>query len=126
MRKFFVPFTLPGLNDYIEAERAHRQKGAAMKRKCQDAVMLSLKNQNKKPLCEPVKIGFVWIEKNRRRDPDNISSFGRKVILDAMVKLKILQNDGQKNISEFLGDKYAVNPKNPGIKIYIYEMGELQ
>lgn len=33
-----IPFPLPGLNEYIEAERSHRQKGAAMKRKWQKAV----------------------------------------------------------------------------------------
>lgn len=120
MRKYLIPFSLPGLNEYIDAERTHRQAGAAMKRKWQGAVMACLRD--KRPLEEPVKIGFVWIEKNRRRDPDNISSFGRKVILDALVKKKILQNDGQRNITEFLGDKYDVG--RPGIEVHIYERGE--
>lgn len=122
MRKYLIPFSLPGLNDYIDAERTHRQRGAAMKRKWQADVMLALKD--KRPLREPVRIGFVWVEKNRRRDPDNISAFGRKVILDAMVKKHILSNDGQKNISEFVGDKYAVDPKRPCVKVYVYEDGD--
>ena len=122
MRKYVIPFTLPGLNEYIDAERAHRQKGAAMKRKWQNAVIMALRDN--RPVQEPVRIGFVWVEKNRRRDPDNISGFGRKVILDALVKAKILKNDGQKNISGFVGDKYDVDPKRPCIKVYIYEYGD--
>ena len=124
MRKLVIPFSLPGLNEYIDAERAHRQKGAAMKRKWQGAVMLALRNQNHGPLSEPVRIGFVWVEKDRRRDPDNVSAFGRKVILDAMVKIRLLKNDGQKNISEFAGDKYRIDPKRPRVEIYIYEEGD--
>ncbi len=38
-----IPFPLPGLNEYIEAERSHRQKGASMKRKWQAAVAASLR-----------------------------------------------------------------------------------
>lgn len=124
MRKLVIPFSLPGLNEYIDAERAHRQKGAAMKRKWQGAVMLALRNQNHRPLSEPVRIGFVWVEKDRRRDPDNISAFGRKVILDAMVKMRLLKNDGQKNVSAFLGEKYRTDPKRPRVEIYIYEEGD--
>ena len=30
--KLIIPGTLPNLNDYIAAERIHRQKGAAMKK----------------------------------------------------------------------------------------------
>lgn len=122
MRKYVIPFTLPGLNEYIDAERAHRQKGAAMKRKWQNAVIMSLRD--KRPVQEPVRIGFVWVERNRRRDPDNISGFGRKVILDALVKAKVLKNDGQRNITSFVGDKYDVDPKKPCIKVYIYENGD--
>ena len=37
MIKIVIPFTLPGLNDYIAAERVHRQKAAKMKRYWQEA-----------------------------------------------------------------------------------------
>ncbi|MFR8331175.1 MAG: hypothetical protein ACLU9S_01400 [Oscillospiraceae bacterium] len=43
--KLVIPFTPPGLNEYIEAERAHRQKGAALKRKCQRDIAAVLKNR---------------------------------------------------------------------------------
>lgn len=38
-----IPGLLPGLNEYIETERAHRQKGAAMKRQVQRVVELCAK-----------------------------------------------------------------------------------
>ena len=43
--KIVIPFTLPGLNDYIAAERVHRQKAAKMKRYWQEAVILAVRRQ---------------------------------------------------------------------------------
>lgn len=37
-KKLVLPMTIPGLNDYITAERSHRQKGADMKRQWKRAV----------------------------------------------------------------------------------------
>ena len=97
-----IPFPLPGLNEYIEAERSHRQKGAAMKRKWQKAVAAALRRQLRRALREPVIMRYTWYERDRRRDKDNISAFGRKVIQDAMVRdLRVLRNDGWANIESF-------------------------
>ena len=40
-----IPFPLAGLNDIIDAERAHRQKGAKLKREQMNAVILVLRRQ---------------------------------------------------------------------------------
>ena len=45
MTKIVIPFTLPGLNDYIAAERVHRQKAAKMKRYWQEAVIIAVRRQ---------------------------------------------------------------------------------
>lgn len=119
-----IPFTLPGLNDYIAAERKHRQKGAEMKRQWQQAVKLALKRQLRgRRLREPVVMGYTWVEKDRRRDKDNLSSFGRKVIQDALVELGALRNDGWINIEGFT-DKFQVDKNHPRIEIEITEAGE--
>lgn len=34
---------------------------------------------------------YRWFEKDRRRDLDNVSSFGRKVIQDALVECGVLK-----------------------------------
>lgn len=61
---------------------------------------------------------YCWYEKNRRRDLDNISSFGRKVIQDALVKSGVLKNDGWKEIISF-SDEFYVDPDNPRIEVEI-------
>ena len=118
--KIVIPFTLPGLNDYIEAERAHRQKGAALKRKCQRDIAAVLRRQVKGPLREPVWMRYTWIEKDRRRDKDNISSFGRKMIQDTLVSMKVTRNDGWANIAGF-SDEFQVDKKRPRVEIEILE-----
>ena len=114
-----IPFPLPGLNEYIEAERSHRQKGAAMKRKWQKDIAAALRRQLRGSLQEPVIMRYTWYERDRRRDKDNISAFGRKVIQDAMVRdLRVLRNDGWANIDSF-SDRFRVDKLHPRIEIEI-------
>lgn len=49
---------------------------------------------------------------------DNISSFGRKVIQDALVTMGVLQNDGWKEITGFQ-DEFFVDKHNPRIEVEI-------
>ena len=49
---------------------------------------------------KPIKITFQWIEENKRRDLDGIA-FGKKFILDAMVKQGIISNDNRKHVTAF-------------------------
>lgn len=118
--KFTIRGTLPGLNEYIEQERTHRQAGAKLKKQCECVVLHSLRSLGKLQIDEPVYMVYHWYEKDRRRDKDNISSFGRKVIQDALVKAHILQNDGWKNIIGF-EDRFEVDKKNPRIVVEIIE-----
>lgn len=67
-KRLVLPMTLPGLNDYITAERSHRQSGAAMKRKWQRDVALVMRRQLRQPLREPVIMRYTWVEKDRKRD----------------------------------------------------------
>ena len=118
--KIVIPFTLPGLNDYIEAERQHRQKAAKMKREWQSHVFMILRRQLRRPLREPVTMHYLWVEKDRRRDKDNIAAFGRKVIQDALVQGHYLRNDGWNNIVRF-SDDFTVDKARPRIVIEIKE-----
>lgn len=118
--KLTIPFPLLGLNEYIEAERKNRYKGASMKREQQKAVLAVLRRQIRRPLKEPVVMHYTWVERSRRRDKDNVSSFGRKVIQDALVEMGALRNDGWSNISSFT-DNFAVDKHKPRIEIEIEE-----
>lgn len=118
--KFVIPLTFPGLNDYINAERSHRQKAAKMKKQYQDAVMLCIRHQIPNRFDGPVYMYYTWVEKDRRRDKDNIAAFGRKVIQDALVKAGVLKNDGWANIVGFL-DTFEVDKKRPRVEVEIVE-----
>lgn len=120
--KLIIPSPLPGLNEYIEAERSHRQKGAAMKRQSQRVVELCAKTQLRgfRPSGK-VFMAYTWYERNKRRDKDNISSFGRKVIQDGLVKSGVLKNDGWAEIEGFSDDFY-VDSKRPRVEVEIIEL----
>ena len=119
---FLIEGRLPNLNDYIKAERTNRYRGAQIKSDAHHAVMLQLRNQNKGlKITKPVYIRFAWVEANARRDPDNVSSYGRKVILDVLVDLGILVDDSQKYIKGFT-DEFYVYKENPRIEFEIIEV----
>lgn len=117
-----IPGRLDNLNDYITADRTNRYKGAAMKARNEALVKVAIKQQMRGiRIGEPVFMEYRWYEKNRRRDLDNISSFGRKVIQDALVQTHVLQNDGWKEIEGF-SDEFFVDADNPRIEVLIREV----
>ena len=65
----------------------------------------------------PVKIHFRWVEKNRRRDFDNIRA-GAKTILDALVKQQRIVNDSQKWLTQ-VTDTYDLDKENPRVEVTI-------
>ena len=117
--RLIIPGQLPGLNDYIEAERAHRQRGARLKREAQGLVLLAIRRQLREVrFTRPVHMRYLWVERSRRRDKDNVSAFGRKVIQDALVAAKVLQNDGWAHVEGFT-DAFDVDKKKPRIEVEI-------
>lgn len=117
-----IPGTLNDLNDYIDAERANRYKAAKMKRENMDLVAVFIRRcMRGVTIRNPVFMEYTWVEPNRRRDLDNVSSFGRKVIQDALVECGVLENDGWKNIVGF-SDKFKVDKENPRIEVRIMEV----
>lgn len=69
----------------------------------------------------PVYMEYTWYEPNKRRDKDNISSFGRKVIQDALVNDAVLSDDGWKHVVGF-SDRFDVDKENPRIEVLIREI----
>lgn len=113
---------LNNLNDYISAEGASRYKGAAMKARNEALVKVAIKQQMRSIRIErPVYMEYTWYERNKRRDLDNISSFGRKVIQDALVQTRVLVNDGWNEIVGF-SDQFYVDAANPRIEVLIREV----
>ena len=122
MYKLILPLKLHSLNEYIDGCRKNTYKGANMKRKDQQAVEWYIRSQLRGiRFKKPVKMAYTWFEPNRKRDLDNISSYGRKIIQDALVNTRVLKNDGWKQIAGF-SDEFDVDPKNPRIEVVITEM----
>lgn len=120
--KLTIPGVLPGLNEYIEAERGQKgkYKAAAMKKQAQNVIGYMIKTQLRGVrFTRPVVVHYLWIEPSRRRDKDNIA-FAKKFIQDSLVETGVLQNDGWANI-EHLTDDFAVDPKNPRVEVLIEE-----
>lgn len=117
-----IPGRLANLNDLIRAERANKYKGGQLKADNEKIARVAIRKCLRGvEIIPPVFMEYHWIEKNTRRDLDNISSFGRKVIQDALVKEGILRNDGWKDIVGF-ADCFEVDKGNPRIEVFIREV----
>lgn len=116
-----IPGRLPGLNEYTDACRTSSQKGGKMKSDAQIAVMWQIKAQLRRlRIDKPVFMLFTFYEKDRRRDRDNVSSFARKVIQDALVAAGVLKDDGWDQITGYM-DRFEVDRDNPRIVVQFIE-----
>ena len=122
--KLIIPGKLPGMNEYISAERTNRYEAAAMKREAEKLVILAARSSLRGWKAKgPVMMHYLWVEKDRKRDKDNISGYGRKIIQDSLVKAKFLRNDGWNDIVGFT-DSFGVDKGNPHIEVIIEEISE--
>lgn len=105
---FEINKRLPSFNEYTRQNRANKYAGAEMKKREEDYIYLAIKNQlGNLKIKNPVKVNFLWIEENGKRDLDNIC-FAKKFILDALVKAKVIENDNRKYILGFMDNfEYA-------------------
>lgn len=120
---------MANLNDYLSAERITIRtprgittKGNILKQKTQDGIYDFIHQQLRGVhITKAVTLHYTFYEPNRKRDLDNIASFGMKVIQDSLVKTKVLENDNWKCVKKFTCD-FEVDSKNPRIEIIIKEI----
>jgi Holliday junction resolvase RusA-like endonuclease len=112
--KLTIKGRLPGLNEYVQAERSNRYMGSKMKKEYTELVAWECKRQKLKK-CKPVEIIFTWYEANKKRDKDNIA-FAKKFILDGLVQAGVLDSDGWKGYGDF-DDRFEVDKKEPRVEI---------
>lgn len=111
---------MPGCNEYINAQRRDRQLGARLKRETEERIMWAIRQQMRGVhFDKPVYMRYLWVEKNRKRDKDNIA-FARKFVQDALVKSGVLRNDGWGEIAGF-SDAFAVDAKRARVEVEILE-----
>ena len=116
--RLVIPGTLPGLNEYINAERSDKHKAAALKRSTEQLIAYMAASQLRDAsFTLPVTMSYRWVEPNRRRDKDNIA-FAKKFVQDALVSCGYLPDDGWRQIEHFTDD-FAVDAKNPRVEVTI-------
>jgi hypothetical protein len=124
---FWVPGPLPNLNDLLEARmkqgRAaaqHRRWNAYtdLKRKWEKAISTAVKAAHPPKFKSLVDLSFHWVERDRRRDKDNVAGGGKKLLLDSLVECGVIPGDGWKWIGNFI-DEFSVDPSRPGVMVTI-------
>ena len=93
-----IKLRLPGLNEYTAECRRSKFAGAQMKAETESNIGWFIKRLP--AFNDPVWVTFLWIEKDYKRDPDNIA-FAKKFIFDTLVKFGKLKGDGQKCVKGF-------------------------
>ena len=116
---FFIPGRLPGMNEVIDKARSNKYSSAQLKKawtqRVADVVRMTFRTI--KPL-RIVWISFRWVEKNKRRDPDNLI-VAKKFVLDGLVLAGMLKNDGWGEIAGFT-DTWEVG--EPGVWVSVKEV----
>ena len=122
---FTIPQTnFPGLNEIIKMAKAHPMAYSTMKKQWGELVQAHVRLAKLKPMKGPVQIHLTWVEKARRRDPDNIRA-GSKFILDALVKTNVLPGDSLKTVWG-ISDSFLVDKDNWRVEVLVTDMeGEL-
>lgn len=115
-----IPGTLPGLNEYIRAERNNKYKAAKMKSDAEEIIIFSARKCLKGVgIKKPVRLEYTWYD-NTRRDYDNIA-FAHKFVQDALVYSGVLNDDGRKFVKGF-SDTFVDVKENPRIEVLIREV----
>ena len=124
MYSLIIDGTLPGLNEYIKAERTNRHIAAKLKREIEECIVYCIRGQLRNmKIRTPVWLHYTWHEPNRKRDKDNIA-FAHKFVQDALVRSGVLSNDGWSEIEGFT-DTFAVDQQHPRVVVEIEPlMGE--
>ena len=118
--RLVIPGRLCGLNEYISAERTNRHKAAKMKSDYGNIVSIEIRRcLGHIHIDKPVFMEYQWVERNKRRDLDNVT-FGRKIVQDALVQCGVLKDDGWKYVVGF-SDRFEVDKENPRIEVRIIE-----
>jgi hypothetical protein len=93
---------------------------AKLKKQWTELVWAEAKRARLRPV-KRARLSFLWIEKDQRRDLDNIAA-AKKFVNDGLVLAGVLASgDGWAGVAGF-SDDFAVDPKRHGVEIVIEEV----
>lgn len=128
-RRLRIPWRLPGRNELDALSRRSPHVYNVTKKREQNNIALHANRAKLQPAVGSLIIGCIWYEADRRRDPDNIVSGGRKLLLDALGPgrggprgwhgSKLIHCDGWHCIS-MLADVFEIG--KPGVEVVIAEV----
>lgn len=122
-KRFVIRSPLPTLNEYINASRGNLRQSARIKKESDEAIMWEVRSQLRGwKTDKPVFLLFKWVEKDKRRDKDNVA-FAKKFVQDALVKAGVLQGDGWQHVTGFI-DLFGIDKKDPRVEVIIVEVGD--
>lgn len=108
------------MNEITGANRFNRYVGSKQKKEYTALVALCAKKARIGRIKNKVDVDIAWIEKNKRRDKDNISA-GQKFIFDGLIQAGVLKNDGWGEIGE-INHSYMVDKNNPRVIVRLKEV----
>ena len=117
---FIIDRTYPSLNEYILKCRESKYKGNEFKKNDEIWTSFYIMSKKIKTVPEewyPLRISFRFYEKNTKRDIDNVMGYAHKIILDALQKT-IIKQDNWRGIRE-IRDEFYIDKKFPRIEIEI-------
>jgi Holliday junction resolvase RusA-like endonuclease len=121
--RFTIQGRLPSLNDYIKECRGNKYSANVFKAQVENGIIFAIRKAKlKAPTKYPIKLKITWYEENKKRDCDNIC-FAAKFIQDALVKVGIIPNDGQKYINA-LEHEVLIDRTSPRIEVELIEREE--
>lgn len=112
-----IPGRMPGLNEYVRAERANRYAASKMKREQTERAGIAAVEQRMPHFPGRVEVAFTWVEPNRRRDMDNVA-FAKKFVLDGLVRAGVIRDDTPRYVAG-LSDRFEYDAANPRIEVEV-------
>lgn len=118
----WVPGPLPGMNEIVDAAKSGRGKFNAysrMKSTWTGLVENLAKRAKLSCVPGPARVHFRWLERDKRRDPDNVTA-GAKFVLDGLVKAGVLESDRQEHVHELIHEfSIAHRDDGPGVWVTV-------
>lgn len=112
--------TYSTLNEYILECRRNKYKGAEFKKNDEIWTAYYIMSKKIEPIpieWFPLTLQFTFYEKNTKRDMDNVMGYAHKIILDALQKT-ILPQDNWKVVRK-IEDEFDIDKNNPRIELVI-------